>query len=428
MNTMIYKRNNLLLFTKHNRLVTMLVKLLNGDLLTLDTEVKNDRDIYRHLASALNAPSPLHISFETCDDGTLFAMALPRPLVRIREGVHYLSSTLVTNASEWSWITDCSNETVLKYFLDKVMVGDNDSPYFSYLFGNAYLTQYLLKIPHHLQERYKLAMLCNPNDEVAGVALDLCGGSEKTGQITDRETLDVMIWFARSDRVMSYVLDRYDGLSYTALAGMFRWATTPSIVDRIWDRVPMYRKWTLWNRYCPIGPAGSYKFEKVMEFIRENRETLRIFHCPYWSDESQEAVDLFLDVMERGGDEMPKPFAANRLAADYVMKNITNSKWCRRYRDFLNRNSDDKIVQYLIDHPSLITWPVLAANPNIRACDYVLRHTMMSTATVLKYGHPRLVARWLSERCKISNVSNAPTLPDILRVFAYDEEHDLVIS
>lgn len=393
----------------------MLVKLLNGDLLTLDEEIIDKHHLYRLLAPILGAPSPLHVSCEKCDDGTLFAVVLPRPLVRLREGIHYLSSSSpLKNASEWSWITDCSNETVLNYFLEKVM--DDDLSYLSYVFANSHITRYLLETPPHLQERYKLGMLCNPDDEVAGVALDLCGDP-----ITDRETLDVMIWFGRSDRVMSYVLDRYNGLSYSALSGMFGWATNPHTVDRIWDRVPMYRKWTLWKQHVNIGPAGSYKFEKVMQFIRENRETLRIFHCPYWSEESQEAVDLFLEVMERGGDEMPKPFASNKLAADYVMTRITDGKWRGRYRDFLNRNTDNRVVQYLIDHPSSITWPVLASNPNRLACDHVLRHTTMSTATVLKYGHPRLVAQWLAERRGVC------TLPEILRAFAYDEEHDLSI-
>lgn len=375
------------------------VRLLNGELLRIDGDIGDIRDI---IALQLGVKvwqislTPSHTS-----SYEFFAVVMPRRRVTLTRGIHFRARSNDYLTENRGWIQTCKNQSILDWCLG---------------FANISTGWY-----------------ANPN---AWHRLDLTRMSEETLEQLHQNHHDGALDYLFShphlirtkylvhnkhERCIDYALSHTEELSFHDRMLLFR-HNHPQAIQYAYQQVKYhFDRNGLYYLYNPHHPE-SIK-------LHLNEPDIQYRMCPSVIDTDNE--DLLNRLLQELNEMESKrsfyfptglAFNPSDLVVDWFIHNPM------RCVEQFSLNTNDRAVQFLIDHPELIRWTRFMRNPNPLAIQYVkiwltAREQWSSIVMECVVANPNVdMIMWLFDRIEAGQKFQSIPLEEWLkRLSAFDE-------
>lgn len=325
----------------------MFAKLLNGDLISLGEEpLQNAIDVKQKIASFLSVQQA-NVCAQKMEEFWIILLN-HKPIIQL-PNLPLVTDHLMEYSS---WLSTCNNESILLHFLPHV---EKYPP----LMANPHplLVDTLLHFPQKFEKQFVQHFCVNPNDTIVDCLLD------------SGETWNRTICLNKNPRIQRAVLnavrERKWFMSRNDLINMTEYISDPNIFQEIWSmftpeqRTVLYRKRLICEDAC----------KKVLDDLKALPH-LRIEDCPFLLDDEEVMKECLTRVQ---GFVFPSAMAKN--PCDCVVEWFLNrERLLKSVNDEFCQNTNQRAVQYVIDHPEIIYWQTFVMNSNELAVAYTLSH------------------------------------------------------
>lgn len=335
----------------------MLYKLLNGDLLCVETATENN--IEKVIAADLNVhPTQVKI-VESC------ILIEPFPIVRIPLEIIFFSPS-----SDFTWLETCVNDSILDYFLRQPFTSST-----AMIFANPH-TKVVEKFftdythTHNTDKKLFFHLSGNPADEIVDY---LIAHPEKI--VWERLKYNTNV---KAQRLM---MTRMNEIDFFQFLFVYQRTTDISILQKMWE------KFLQNDSYSPVFHNDSpYAVDMLLQYHVPFRH---LHECPLYTRDERVAAEC-IKVFERE-QTVPKITAMNPCTT-FVEWFLADPHRIEVCKNEFNLNTHQRAVEYLLTNEHMIDWSIFVRNANedavTRCIDNNLNHEIMIRA--LTNPNPRM--------------------------------------
>jgi hypothetical protein len=318
------------------------VRLLNGEQLQIPT----GDNISETVAHELRVQK-WQVSLTTSENpNEFFAVVVPRRIVILTRGLHFRPRSHDFLSENQGWMQTCKNQSIIDWCLDSGVIS-------TFWYANPHVWQ-RLDITSIITSNEALEQLHqNHHDDVVDYLF------------SHRHLIHTRYWIRnKNERCINYVLAHSEELSLHEKMLLFRHNHTDAVRYAYDQGKYNFDRNTLFYLYNPHHP------ESIKLHLTEPDIQYRL--CPSVVDTGNEQLLTRLleelnQIETRRSFLFPTGLASNPsdLVVDWFLHNPM------RCVEQFSLNTNDRAVQFLIDHPELIRWTRFMRNPNRLAIQYV---------------------------------------------------------